>query len=561
MLSFFNNLPKPTKIFLSFAIAGFVAAGWLNKDDLPFFGAEDNNSIEIHLLILTQGNQPIQDAKILVNSQGPLTPIFSDTDGFAQIQIPYRKNVEINIEKEGYENVVKIINLEVDTSRNKKIKLKKISSLPKPSITTQYITAQNEFLPLTLSSLTPNFDIPIIKTLMGEIFNNKNPLVVKNQVFNSIDKFKIETGNDRTIEKVLGMTEHSVTTEVSRPHQIDSSSTVYYDNGKIKVTPHDGYGYLSSNLLDDGKDEKYCFFSYAPIIKSFQKSNEDSNYTAFLNLENYDDTRGNIIQYPKLSDIANHGQQSLCIQDFKDFWIRKVIENNPSFRGFIGFDYSFIFDLNNYHEGPCKDAWSLEKILPSPYIKFIDIRNNKQEPVEVNAIDYKYIKKNPYKLTVVDQRDTLFQSSSHLIKQMTQEINIVLDENHHLLVPIEFGFSNEFNQKNYQISYEFDRKKLMNMDKIYVRKPLSQIELEKLEKADANEVTRISMTSESLSQEFINEASSSKDLFDSIPEKIAVGSILNVQSVKVNGDKFKIKPPQKDGPPVYTSIIFQFGGC
>ncbi|NET55461.1 MAG: hypothetical protein F6K47_04490 [Symploca sp. SIO2E6] len=547
MLNFFNNLSSPVKVFLGFFLAGLIFAGLLSVDYLTSFITSSDTLVKVELLVQTEDNQPIQDAKIQFISRGSPTTKYTTVNGYAEIKIPFRESVEINITKEGYETFVDIINLEVDPDTNKKFKLKSLNSSSK-TIDYQYYTSQNEFIPLILSSLRPDLNIPIIQQVLEHIHIDKIPLIARNDVFENIERFKVESNNQRTIQKAI---DGKYGFEASDAEQIDSSS--FFIPNETGVVEYSSTNKLSNRLGDN------CYFSYAPLLGSFQTADDNIKYTALIQYDNADEY-GNIIQYPKLLDLAKYGKKDYgrlnCSDNLGDVWIRKIINNNQDVRGFLGFDYHFIFDLQNHRLG-CQDSWEITRIAPSPYLKFIDIINNNQEAIRIESINYESINKSPYQLTVADQRSVLFKSSSGF----TKEINILLQPANHFLIPIEFGFNTQPVKEAYQLYADMEKSKLLKAEEIYVRKPLSKVESEKENKVtDLNQFNKINMSPVNISEDFINGANSLTDLFNSIPKRFAVGMILNVKSLKINGQTINIAPPS-DEPTVYISTLLEGGSC
>ncbi|NEP10675.1 MAG: hypothetical protein F6K14_10755 [Symploca sp. SIO2C1] len=545
MLNFFNNLSSRGKVLLGFFLAGLMFAGLLSVDYLTPLITSSDSLVKVELLVQTEDNQPIQDAKIQFISRGSPTTKYTTVSGYAEIKIPLRESVEINITKEGYETFVDRINLEVDTDTNKKFKLKSLNSSSK-TINYQYYTSQNDFFPLILSSLRPDLNIPIIKRVLEHIHIDKIPLIARNDVFESIERFKVESGNQRTIQEAI---DGRYGFEASDPEQIDSSS--FFIPNETRVLEDSSTNQLSDRLGED----QFCYFSYAPLLGSFQTADDNIKYTAFIQYDNADEY-GSIIQYPKLSDLAKYGKGDFnCIDNVRDTWIKKIIKNNQDIRGFLGFDYDFIFDLQNQRPY-CPFSWALKRITPSPYVKFIDVINNNQEAIRIESINYESINKDPYQLTVADQRSVLFKSSFGL----TKKINILLQPANHLLIPIEFGFNTQPVKEVYQLYDDMKKSKLLKAEEIYVRKPLSKVEFEKENKVtNFNQFNKINMSLVNISEDFINGASSLTDLFNSIPRRLAVGTILNVKSLKINGQTINIDPPS-DEPTVYISTLLGGAG-
>lgn len=250
MLNFFNSLPNSVKIILGFFIAGLIVSGFINTENLPNFDNQESKLTEVRLEIETEDSRPIQNAKIRVNSKGAPSNIYSDSNGYARIEIPDRKDVEITIIKEGYTNRNEIINLTVDPNRNRKIKLEASEAESSSKlIDFQHYTVRNETFPLALSLLNTDKKIPILKKILEEMRIGKNPLIVQNSIFKNIDTFKRESGNKRTIEEAL---ERDTAFQASSADRVDYTDTFYYRDNKVKqITGEVAGESLSNNLGED----------------------------------------------------------------------------------------------------------------------------------------------------------------------------------------------------------------------------------------------------------------------------------------------------------------------
>ncbi|NEQ87733.1 MAG: hypothetical protein F6K26_49450 [Moorea sp. SIO2I5] len=111
-------------------IVGLILTGLLSISDLPstLTTLNDDGLVDVTLLVQTEDNQPIEGAEVQFNSKGAPTTKYTTKSGYAEIKIPDRESVEINITKEGYKILVEIINLEVDQDTNRKFKLKSNNS-------------------------------------------------------------------------------------------------------------------------------------------------------------------------------------------------------------------------------------------------------------------------------------------------------------------------------------------------------------------------------------------------------------------------------------------------
>ena len=122
MLNFFNQLPNSVKVVIGFFLLGLVAAGLISLSDLSSLSENLSNDtyVDVQILVQTDDNQPIQDAKVQFISRGSPTTKYTTASGYTEIEIPSRESVEVNVTKEGYVTLVEILNLEVDPDRNKK---------------------------------------------------------------------------------------------------------------------------------------------------------------------------------------------------------------------------------------------------------------------------------------------------------------------------------------------------------------------------------------------------------------------------------------------------------
>ena len=559
MLDFLRNLPNSKYALPAFfavlaLVTVLIFSGNSKIGQLIGLTEQDSNLTNVQLLIETEANEPIQNAKVQFNSKGAPTSKFSTSSGYVEIEIPQRESVEIKISKDNYQTLIEIINLETDPNTNKKFQLKEY--LSNQSLDYQYYTAQNDFFPLILSSLNPDYDVPAIQQVLEHIGINKVPLIARNVVFDSIERFKEETGNQETIQEAI---------QDSYPFAVQSSnreeSSILFIAGDSGVEKRETQAELSIGLGEDSS----CYFQYAPVSGYFKVSEDDAAYTSFTSFIDFKDWNSGIItQYPKLSDITKIDQaeldDSLCSQ--KSSWINQVIDSNPDERGFLGFNYPFIFDLAAEALG-CGNFWSTTTVSPTPYVKFLDIINSSADSIKVESISYKYVEKEPHELTTADQRNILFDLS----KEKAQDINISLRPENHFLIPIEFGFNAEPVKKTFQRNYansigENEIKKIVKASKsFYVNKPLPNSEYGDLQKVVAvSQRNSLNMELVDLEQDFIDSTATEEELFSSFANRFSVGSLLNVESIKINGEFIQMVPPG-DEPTSYISTWLAAGSC
>jgi hypothetical protein len=560
LLDFFRNLPNSTKIFLVFVAIGLAVAGLLNFSDLfsAFNKEKMNELIEVQLLVETAESQPISNVEVRFTTKGAPDTKYTNTSGYAQIKIPSRDDVDITLTKEGYETLTETINLKTDPDRNKKFRLKAKRLNFEQPITYQYYTAQNDFLPLTMSLLAPGFEIPIIKKVLSEQLGiTTPPLVSTNPIFETIKNFKIETGNESELNRrKLSSMVHYVSNTNGKTTITDISSAQNGLKSKPQVINETQNIFKKkSAFYSIGEYNDLSYFIFAPVLNPFLTNTEDSKYTSFL--------EETVLQFPKLKDVGKYAisDDSISSLTFKEFWIKKVIENNPDIRGFIGFDYSYLSTLipkekiKSIINAGCGTIYALIRKTPSPYIKFIDIKNTSKTPIRIESIKYKLVDNNPYKLTIVEKRNLLFKDLS----DTSEELNIYLEPEKHFLIPIEFGFNTDSYKKDYITLQNFNKEEILKKDSLYIIKP--KFDMRNLgENTSSAEITKAMMNRTSLNKDFVQNSSSIESLLKLIPKRFAVGAVLNISSIEVDGHNLNIFPPNNE-PPIYISEIFLEGSC
>jgi hypothetical protein len=162
------------------------------------------------------------------------------------------------------------------------------------------------------------------------------------------------------------------------------------------------------------------------------------------------------------------------------------------------------------------------------------------------------ISKDSYTLTEIDQRDKVFEK----ILTEQSEFKIRIPPNQHLFILTEFGFDNRAIQLADYLGYSnFDSNALSKISdqNLYVSRP-------DLKPFD-NEPRLDQVTSTvQLSNEFITSTKEIKSLMNGIPKRLAVGSVININSLTVNGKKIKIDPPLNE-PQFSLSAYFNYGSC
>ncbi len=318
-----------------------------------------------------------------------------------------------------------------------------------------------------------------------------------------------------------------------------------------------------------GEEDYVRYFYFAPIIAPIQTDQSNAQYTSFVEGKR-------IFQYPKLGDI-----KGLVVKDeldkspnktfnksqINDLWIKKIMANNPNNRGFLAFSYPYFQDDSKltFNRGICGgkrnivSSWSIVRYTPSPYLKFIDIENNTESALTIESVKFKLFDSGEYKLTVADERSSLFRS----IPDKEYETNLVLKTGRHLLIPIEFGFSTEpYKNLNLIDVEDSEKESISKVDKLYVAKSLSvKYIYSVLDKNISNQQKGEALIeSKSFSNYFVKQSKSIENLIESIPERFAVGPVIEVTAIKIDGDFVTLRPPG-DKPSIYISKYFEGGSC
>jgi hypothetical protein len=162
------------------------------------------------------------------------------------------------------------------------------------------------------------------------------------------------------------------------------------------------------------------------------------------------------------------------------------------------------------------------------------------------------ISKDSYTLTEIDQRDKLFEK----IPTEQFELKIRIPPNQHLFILTEFGFDNRAIKLADYLGYSnFDSNGLSKISDqpLYISRP----DLKSFD--NEPRLDQITSTVE-LPNEFITSTKDIKSLINGIPKRLAVGSVLNINSLTVNGKKIKIDPPLNE-PQFSLSAYFAYGSC
>lgn len=106
-----KDWPLFVKICFGIIFGALVLAGLVEKPKLDIqkaFGDKSSQDVskelvDIDIIVQSEAYKPLKDVKVTFNSKGSPEVRNTNTDGFARISIPVRDDVEITLEKKGFE--------------------------------------------------------------------------------------------------------------------------------------------------------------------------------------------------------------------------------------------------------------------------------------------------------------------------------------------------------------------------------------------------------------------------------------------------------------------------
>lgn len=114
-------------IGVALVVAGLIEVPKLSGQQT----VEKNNSqeaatelVNVDIIVMSDADKPLENAEIRILSKGSPEVRKTNTDGFVQIDIPARKDIEIIISKEGFKTARHTINLNNDPNRTRTYYLK-----------------------------------------------------------------------------------------------------------------------------------------------------------------------------------------------------------------------------------------------------------------------------------------------------------------------------------------------------------------------------------------------------------------------------------------------------
>jgi Trypsin-like peptidase domain len=241
--------------------------------------------------------------------------------------------------------------------------------------------------PIFLRNLTGTSEYPVLG-LIDEKFPQplsqvlglkKYPIVdTRNPVYEAIQAFREESGNNDLIS--------------SKYKERNGINIAYSLNNKNLTKTETIYGRGSGKKIDFKQtqseferdtvsyQEEQQEFSYSSVKSPLALSSEDALWTAPLELPrpNSDNLSKYIfLQYPKLSEIGYLSKKGV-----KNDWMQHIVQNNPDVRGFLGFMHGYFKNIPLEKEGMFSfflrgcGMKIVEALTPTPYVRFVDIKNN-----------------------------------------------------------------------------------------------------------------------------------------------------------------------------------------
>ncbi|NCR41480.1 MAG: APC family permease [Microcystis aeruginosa W13-11] len=213
----------------------------------------------------------------------------------------------------------------------------------------KHFTGNNEYPVLAfLSSKFPEEFNDILGLSNSPIIQTKNP------VYENIQKFRDESGNQDLVSNYLSPSRYEYTynennkttvasEEIERGELIGKKQKLTKKISENKTFNQKSNEYNDKTLVRDGEGNE---FTYVPKLASLQTSLDDAKYTSFLKSEassyyTQEPTLGEIFQFPKLSSLTYDS-----IYNRKQIntlsWINNIISHNPNQRGLIAYTYNFL---------------------------------------------------------------------------------------------------------------------------------------------------------------------------------------------------------------------------
>jgi hypothetical protein len=433
--------------------------------------------------------------------------------------------------------------------------------------------------PIFLRNLTGTSEYPVLSLVneefprpLSQVLSLKNTPIIetKNSVYDSIQTFRNESGNQRLIsEKYSNKEGINIRSDFNDRRITQRISLVGRGSrGEAVNTSQDQKDFEKDTVSYLGENYE---FHYSSIISPMQISLDDAPWTSALSFisSTYDelaDTASHnflFLQYPKLSSARYFAAYSES-RDLNNHWIKNIIEANPDTRGFLGFIHRYTAsvpsdkkDILSLFRGACGITF-ISALSPTPYVRFLDIRNNSFSSVKIESLKRQTLQKGKYEITPVDEREKLFQN----IEPKDDPINISILPGQNLFIPIEFGFDTRGMKKEHITSLTDSAKDNLFNDlpkELFFGIPPQSSREELLNKTRDDLIKTVILPAK-LAPNYLAELKSRKQLEESIPNRFGVGSLMNIKAIRVNGKDILTDTPLSD-PRFSMSVSFGYGSC
>jgi hypothetical protein len=127
-----KDWPSFIKICFGIIFGALVVAGFIEKPKFDMSQVTGDKSsqnaakelVDVDIVVQSEAYKPLEDVEVTVNSKGSPEIRKTNTDGFAQLSIPSRDDVEITLRKKGFEISRHTLKLSNDPKRTRTYYLK-----------------------------------------------------------------------------------------------------------------------------------------------------------------------------------------------------------------------------------------------------------------------------------------------------------------------------------------------------------------------------------------------------------------------------------------------------
>lgn len=428
----------------------------------------------------------------------------------------------------------------------------------------QYFTGL-DVLPV-LSFVQSEFSDELTKTVLN---TSINPLIYrKSPVFPSLEKFVFESGNSDYLKNMRNL---SASYKFNKNGYTKSATLAKEKHETLKVESQEEFE--DSTRMALGNE-----FSYVDLVTTFKENLENAEWTSFIDSTKDDQNRGvgKVVQFPKLSSLLDPAIK-ISPPDWRknvinDVWIKNIALNNPSVRGFVGLIYNYVTDPKNpsiKSSISCGDVTPtpiegipltlVEKSVRTPYVRFADIMNSSKTDVRISAISYAIHGDldHPYQLTDVSSNRSALFNNKNLMTENLDPSGINLLPGQHFLLPIEFGFDSRSQRDNFRTEKPTSKSEILRLasQDVYISKADARL----IDYKKSNVLGIVNKLDSSSG--FLRQSKTLSELFQSVPKRFALGVILNLNSVTIDGETISLKPPLNDPFQIAASKNYQYGSC